>query len=264
MKKHLLFLLFFLMMLPACIWAQQKSVYFLPEVAVFENINAWDFIHEGSDYPTMKAPATTGVSIGISCRKTEKNRIFFSWALGVTLNPQKLILNSYSNTSSASHTERFTNTDFWLRLMMGVNFLEQKNGFFDIAAGGKFIYGLRGKELSGTGNFEPYIDESTGEEYNYLATYRVLSWGDTRTLEGRVGAPAFLCFAGQVAYNFRLKNQKILRLALDFSSDFGTNRFRDYKNSGFESTFNMEKEKVGKTIFNDQYTQLGINVSITL
>lgn len=262
MKKSLFFLL--LMTLPACIWGQKKSFYFFPEVTIFENINAWDFTHEGSHYPNMKAPATTGVSLGIGCQKNNKNRLYFSWTLGLTLNPQKVTFTDFSNTFPQQRTERFTNTDFWLRLMLGVNAFKLENGYFDVAAGVKFIYGLRGKEIPGTAHYAPYIDEATGKEYNYLVTYDRLNWGDTRSSDAFVWSPAILNFAGQIAYNFRLKNQKLLRVALDFSSNFGVNDNTESKNAGFESLFNKEREKVGRTIFNDQYTQLGINVSITL
>lgn len=235
----------------------------MPEISVFENINSSDFSTEG-DHPLMKVPATTGYSVGVSFRKNSRKRLYFLWGLGISFNPQVMHFGSSSSSVTEFPEEQFTNTELWLKSMLGIKTVEIGSGYFDVAAGLKFLVGLNGKEAPGKVLYASYVDPATGNQYQYLAAYHELNWGDTRSSDSKLWAPCIFNFIGQIGYNFDITEGHLLRIAAEVGTKIGTDQSIYSNNTGLEIQYDVNRNRISKTKFNDYHTYVGVNLSLGL
>lgn len=252
-----------MVMISGCIWAQEKSVYLMPEISVFENINTTDFNHE-ENLRLMQAPATTGYSIGIGLRKSNLKRFYVLWALGLSRSPQTISYRAHSSWEGVPFEEHFTNTEGWLKFMVGIKTFDVGSGYFDVSAGLKFLMSLNSEEAQGKAYYASYVDNQTGIQYQYLAAYHELNWGDTRSKDARILFPSIFNFIGQVGYNFNLKGMDLLRVAIEVATKIGADQGQYNNNTGLEMLFDKDRNQISKTTFNDHHTYVGINLSIGL
>ncbi len=261
MKTFLIYLLSLCLALPlAGQDRDERKLYILAECMVHANINGADIHQEVGNQAYLQSTFTTGLTIGGGIRlKRPGGFIYFQPGLGIRIDPQQLHLSG-----DASETiYKFTNIYLSLKPTIGCTFPVAPNHYLDFGLGMNLLFSLHNESVDPSLSYQPYIDEVTGSELNYVAGYRHFSWGDSRRNKDLFFVPAVPNGLIQLGYvnHTLLKDRRPLRLAVEVSGQLGRRKEEGAGNRGLYTTLDKDRNIRTTEIFSDRYHYVGLSCS---
>lgn len=259
LKSKYIILLFFALLLTNFTYAQ-KQFYWMPEISLMGNINSVDLTKIG-EVNSMSAPMTIGSSLGMGVRfGNKKETVSSTQTIGLQIVPQLLKFNNTNALGTDLPNLRFTNYYLYWKGMTNIKLANHGKGFWEIGFGPSARISLHNQSAEQNSYFAPYIDEISGEEYNYFNAFTNIQWGrDNYTGEKR--AALFLDAIIQPAYVYKINENQLLKVGLDLSYNLSINFNQMANNRGMEVIYDQHRNEIGRTIFRDRHLVVGLNVT---
>lgn len=258
MKRTILILIISLFSFQLSSWAKKDKIKVLGEISSFYNLNAHD-ITRGQTSNLLHQKNTFGGSFGLGIKVKAPKNFYVFLSMGLRFTPQQLSFNS----QDFREEERFTNTDYYLRFMLGYSFALSAGNRIDLGLGFQNNYALEYKRVEERLHASSYNDASTGKTYHYLSSVYSVDWGDGRSTEYRSIAPFVfspLIHLG-ILNTTILPGSRKLGIALEFSTKVGN---EVSNNQGYIYLLDKDRNTIANETFKDQYTVVGITLSMEI
>jgi hypothetical protein len=238
-------------------WGKKDKVKMFGEISSFYNLNTGDIKKSPANLLLQKN--TFGGSFGLGVKVKALENFYLLLSMGLRFTPQQLSFNDQGFRAE----ERFTNTDYYLRFLLGYSFPISEGNRIDLGLGFQNYYALKYKHVEERLHASSYNDAGTGKTYNYLSSIYNVDWGDGRSTENRSITPfAFnpLIHLG-ILNTTILPNARQLGLAFEFSTKVGNGVSN---NQGYMYLLDKDRNSLAYETFKDRHTAVGITLSVVI
>lgn len=242
--------------LPVMARKKGHNIKVFTEASTFLNLNAAD-IQGGQNLSLLHQKNNFGGSFGLGIKVNPPRNITLQLSMGLRFTPQHMEFRKWSKTAD----ERYTNTDYYLRFILGYSCQVAKGMKLDIGLGFQNYYSLSSKN-TGAHLHSQKVLLPTQQEESYLSDVYEVTWGDSRETADRLLIPFIfnpLLHAGLINTTW-LKQERQLGLAFEISSGVNTGN----TNHGYAHILDQQRNIVATQTYQDRYTAISLILSMTL
>lgn len=231
------------------------------EAGTFINLNTGD-IKGDAGSRMLSQKSTFGGGFGLGVKVYAPKNIFLQLSMGLRFSPQRLNINA----TGLNVSQKFTNSDYYLRLLLGYSFPVAKDTRISFGIGFQNYYSLNHRVQEDQLHIRQYNNIATGETENYVANIYAIHWGDSRTTESRTAVPFIfnpLLHLGVVNKSI-LPRGRELALGLEYSTRMGSDNGLENSNTGYIHLLDPDRNILASEKFEDQYKTINLVLSIGL
>jgi hypothetical protein len=236
-------------------WGKKDKIKMFGEVSSFYNLNTGDV--QKSPANLLRQKNTWGGSFGLGVKVKALKNFYLLLSMGLRFTPQRLSFND----QDFREEERFTNTDYYLRFLLGYSFPISEGNRINLGLGFQNYYALEYKHVEERLHASSYND--AGKTYNYLSSIYGVDWGDGRSTEYRSITPFVFNPLIQLGIlnTTILPGSRQLGIAFEFSTKVGNGVSN---NQGYMYLLDKNRNSIAHETFKDRHTAVGITLSVVI
>lgn len=178
MKKILYTIIFLLTAFHSSAQKKRTRLDFIGECNVFYHLNNSNFEKSNTQVFTAGNSVGFGIGGGFMFKPRKSSFPKARLTLGVRVNPQSVNVS----IGDFAHTERFTNTYFYFKFLMGNSFKSNSNTKFDFWIGFQNLNALSYRFTENELVYGEYLDDITNATAKYVEGAYTLNWGTKQEL----------------------------------------------------------------------------------